>query len=309
MDKKLYKFSLGSIFVISGIAFGIIGSSAIANNTETKIHQNVILEEAPKIKILSQQNPSQSLISTEENNSEELTAIIQNPSYVNYSKEKITEVIRMYAILENCQFQNAQKDEFIYYLSEYVTSSVQAEKYTAKELKEQYISFAQSYQPPHPTQEDCIEVYHDAKETVNYWNEKKNTAFNELFSSAKNRYSPDPEENIDVIQELVEIPYANNISTGLSPSLSTDNFYSLASQAKKLPWNIKTSEIFNHKNNQNNNQSSKVNVEKEPISSIIPDKKQNINKIAIVDEKPFEDNTSVHIEPSVKEKKLTEEKK
>ena len=304
MDKKLHKFSLGSIVVLGGIAFGVIGSSAIANNTENKLNSNVILEEVPKIKTVFQQAPNQSIVPNDENSTDE--SIVKNPSYVNYSKEKITEVIKMYAILENCQFQNAQKDEFIYYLSEYVTSAVQAEKYTAKDLKDQYINFSQSYQPPHPTQEDCIEIYHDAKETVNYWNEKKNSAFNELFSSAKNRYSPDPEENIDIVQELIEIPYSSDVSTGLSPNLSTDNAYSLASHAKKLPWNIKTSEIFNMKNSTPEGKSHKnvKDVEKEPISAIIPDKKQNINKIAIVDEKPFEDNTNVHIEPSINSHKI-----
>lgn len=299
LKKKLSLISLGSIALIGGITFGVITTSAVANNNEPKIHKNVILEEVPSVKTAS---------FFEANTIEAITDPVEpipaTSSYVNYSKEKITEVIRMYAILENCQFQNAQKDEFIYYLSEYVTSAVQAEKYTTQDLKEQYISFAQSFQPPHPTQEDCIDVYNDAKETVNYWNEKKNTAFNELFSPAKNRYSPDPEENIDVLQEVIELPSSNAVNSA-TLSVSDNNFYSLAGHAKKLPWNIKTTEIFNSipLEEKLNTQPSETNIEKEPVSEIIPDKKQNVNKIAIIDQKPFDANVTVNIEPSTQEKK------
>lgn len=300
LKKKISLISLGSIALIGGITFGVITTSAVANNNEQKIHKNVILEEVPSVKTVS---------FLEANTIEAITDPVEpipaTSSYVNYNKEKITEVIRMYAILENCQFQNAQKDEFIYYLSEYVTSAVQAEKYTTQDLKEQYISFAQSFHPPHPTQEDCIDVYNDAKETVNYWNEKKNTAFNELFSAAKNRYSPDPDENIDVLQEVIELPSSNAVNTATTLSVSDNNFYSLAGHAKKLPWNIKTTEIFNSipLEEKLNTQPSETNIETEPVSEIIPDKKQNVNKIAIIDQKPFDANVTVNIEPSTQEKK------
>jgi hypothetical protein len=306
LNNKISKISLGVLVTIGGISFGVIGSNAIANNQDIKTHSNVILEEASKPKS-SSLSVSENTESTNKIDDEDLSLI--KISYVNYNKEKITEIIKMYAVLENCRFQNSQKDEFIYYLSEYVTSAVQAEKYTTKELKEQYINFAQAFQPPHPTEEDCIETYNDAKESVIYWNEKKNTAFNELFSPAKNRYSPDPEENIDIVQELIEIPYANANSTIYS---SNNNFYSLAEHAKKLPWNIKTSDIFNissSKNSENNLQKSIENVEKETPPIIIPDKKSNINKLATIDDKPFEDSVKVHIEPTIIDKKLTKEKK
>lgn len=67
--------------------------------------------------------------------------------------------------------------------------------------------------------------------------------------------------------------------------------------------------LASSKNSENNLQKSIENVEKETPPIIIPDKKSNINKLATIDDKPFEDSVKVHIEPTIIDKKLTKEKK
>lgn len=278
LTKKWKAVSAATFFLIAGVSAGTM-ATAIADNKEIKVTNNVIMEEHKNL-------PDSTVPETSD-----------NPiklSYVNYSKDKINEIIKLYAILENCQFKNSQKDEFIYYLSEYVTSSVQAEKFTAQDLKNEYISYAMSFQPPHPTNDDCIESYQDAKEVVNYWNEKKNTAFNELFSSAKNRYSAAPDDNIDTIQEVIELPNNGieqgaqlnlNSSSFIHDSNSNDNAYSLTT--KKLPWEIKRKDIFN-----SDSIDKKHSVEtNENLIEIIPDKKENINKMAIISDKQSHNET------------------
>lgn len=259
--KKLTTLSLGVLAVISGLSIGALATTATADNQSPKLIEQIIIEEP----VLSNSISFLQAINKEEDTEDKP---IQKNSYVNYSKERIGDVIKLYAILENCAFEGTQKDEFIYYLSEYVTSSVQSEKFTTKELKDQYIEFAMSFQPPHPTQEDCIESYNDAKEIVTYWNEKKNSAYNELFSHSKNRYSPDPDESVDIVSEVVEIP-----------NKPTDNVYSLTYNSKKIPWNIANVEIF-ISNKENNQENSTVNTEPDDI---IPDHVNNINKMAITD--------------------------
>ena len=264
--------------LISGLSFGALATSSFSNHSSQTIN-SVIVEQTPVV--TTKEFFEQPNIDNKEK--EENTV----SSYINYSNEKIKDVIRIYATLESCQFQNSQKDEFIYYLSEYVTSSVQAEKFKSEDLKQEYISTAKSFQPPHPTDDDCIDVYNEAKETVNYWNEKKNSAFNELFSSAKNRYSPDLEENIDFIQEYVQLPKQKE---------NTDSVYSLTSGTnKKLPWNIKTSDIFSDNNltskkSLNNIKDKKTNNNLSSQTQIIPDNAKNINKLAIIDDNKHDDN-------------------